>query len=98
MRKKRLTTGETLRKAWDIPAVSGYFHQDATFYEIPTVFPAALCDTKGYVIFSSLDELKHTYGISVDAKVNIPSRLSSIAGYTKSNKPIPKVPDISEFV
>jgi hypothetical protein len=98
MRKPKMTTGKKLRKEWNIPARGVYFHQDGTFYEIPTVFPAALCDMSGYVIFSSLDELKHTVGISVSSKVNITDELSMIAGYTKSHKPIPKEIDISEFV
>ena len=52
-------------------------------------FPAALCDMNGYILFSSLDELKHTDGVSIASKVNIPGGLSQIAGYTKSNAPIP---------
>jgi hypothetical protein len=89
MRKPKLTTGKKLRGAWHIPALRVYFHQDGTFYEVPMAFPAALCDMNGYILFSSLDELKHTDGVSIASKVNIPGGLSQIAGYTKSNAPIP---------
>ena len=89
MRKAKLTTGKKLRGAWSIPAMRVYFHQDGTFYEVPMQFPAALCDTHGYILFKNIEELKNSKSVSVSAKVNILDGISNLAGYIKSNLPIP---------
>lgn len=87
-RRLPAASGDELREKWKIPASQARFHQDSTFYEHLTRFPAALCDRAGYVVFETELEYRSCPQLRIGEKINVPNGISSIPGYVKVDQPI----------
>jgi hypothetical protein len=89
-RRLPLARGADLIRRWKIAARQARFHRDGSWYEGFDRFPAAYCDRNGYVLFSSVDDLRTTLGIRVEpsGQVWVPGGISRITGYRKTDDPI----------
>jgi hypothetical protein len=88
----RHTKGDDIVKEQELPVAQGRFREDGKFYEFPTKFPAALCDSSGYIIFRSEDEMNRSQAIQVSLtesgamKINVSGGISSMTGYREYEK------------
>ena len=83
MRPADKMTGKELKYMWNIAAVQVRYHVGGTFYMPVTKFPAALCDPDGYVVFRDEWAYRHTRGVSVGARINVPGGVSGLPGYVR---------------
>ncbi len=79
----RTNFGKNLKSEWQINALEAFYHQDGKFYMVPTKFPVALCDPKGYVLFISKSEFEATSAISIGKRVNVRRRISRLHRYVQ---------------
>jgi hypothetical protein len=47
----KTNSGENLRRKWKIPALQARNHKEGTFFMPLELFPGALCDSNGYIVF-----------------------------------------------
>ena len=74
--------GRDLRKEWKLDARC-YFHKFGRWYQVPLSFPAALCDPKGYALFSTEDDLKNCSGIKIGVRVHVKGSICELPFYKK---------------
>jgi TnpA family transposase len=77
----RINTGENLRREKNIPARKVYFHKDGTFYENLDIFPGALADTMGYLLFQTEEDYYNSSYLNIGIKTNVPNGISKVPGY-----------------
>ena len=88
MGAKKVITGKRLIRAYAIPAKRAYFSRSSRIYEVPAIFPAALCDPNGYVLLSSHSLLRQSRELRMGAKIVIFGGLKCLKGYTRFAKPV----------
>jgi len=77
---RRTNTADYVTK-WKIDCVSARFSEWGNWYAAVKIFPAALIDSNGYILFESLEKLQKTVGIKLTKQINVPSGISSLKGY-----------------
>ena len=88
MSAKKVITGKRLIRTYAIPARRAYFSRDSKIYEVPAVFPAALCDPHGYVLVDNPRLLKQSQELRMGRKIIIQGGLKCLKGYTWFAKPV----------
>jgi hypothetical protein len=81
-------SGRNLKQEWNIPAVQVHYHHEGTFYMPLTVFPGALADSSGYVIFADKETYKlSSYldhrGSAQNPRVGVNGSISKMPSYVK---------------
>jgi hypothetical protein len=79
---KRIT-GDFLNRRYKLGARHALYHKDGKFYERLTDFPGVLCDSRGFVRYSSLQEFERDSRINIGVKVNVPGSLSGHPRYER---------------
>ena len=75
--------GRQLNEHWSIGARHALFHKDGTWYHQLSMFPGALCDPNGYVLFRSEKEFRDCSKLRLDQDCNVNGHISEIPGYIK---------------
>ena len=52
MARHRITANMLITE-WGVKAEQGYYSKDSKFYNLPSVFPSALFNTSGFILFES---------------------------------------------
>lgn len=89
-------TGAYLRRKWRIPVEQARYRETGNFFMPLKIFPRALCDSNGYVVFETEEEykrhpkLRHGSSQSNPRVWVIPypgSSISGFQGYIKISRP-----------
>jgi len=88
MSQNKVITGKRLIHAYGIPAKRAYFSRTSNVYEVPVIFPAALCDPNGYVLLPNPRLLKQCESLRMGGKIIIFGGLKCLQGYTPFSKPV----------
>jgi 5-methylcytosine-specific restriction enzyme A len=85
---ERTNSGKQLNIEWNVGARDCKYHKDGTFYMGLDIFPGALFDTHGYILFKTEEEYRRcSYLAFTDSingeKINVHQGISSIPGYRK---------------
>lgn len=83
MSGSKTNSGENLRKEWDIPALQARYHKDGTWFMPLECFPAALCDSNGYVVFETQDAYFSSPYVQIGDRVNVRCGISKLQGYVR---------------
>ena len=85
MRKKKIRTnsGRNLKDEWNIAAKHVLYHKDGNYYNHLLLFPAALCDPSGYVLFKDEMEYINSHHLQHGKQLHVPRCISSMPGYIK---------------
>lgn len=78
-------SGKRLKQQWDIPARQVLAHRDGTFFEVPTMFPCALCDADGYILFETESAFRNSSHLKIGKKLNVPGGIHRIPGYLRQH-------------
>jgi hypothetical protein len=89
-RRAPLARGRELVTRWGLPARQARFHRDGYWYDGPNIFPAALCDCRGYILFESEDDFRTTPGVRIEpsGQVWVPGGIATVVGYRRTDDPI----------
>ena len=79
-------SGKCLNEKWNVGARHPLYHCDGTFYECLTIFPGALFDSDGYVLFETEEAYRSCSNLQHGVKLNVPGGISSIRGYVRVTK------------
>ena len=81
------TCGNDLKKKWSIPAKQVRFHRDGHFFQNPTMYPVALSNPSGYIVFENQNALLNCKEIAVSVKTNVlgGKKISSLEGFITAN-------------
>jgi len=80
----RMTRGEVLNRKWNVGARHALYHKDGHFFNNLQIFPGALFDPEGYVIFKTEEDyLKCPYLKIGKEKTNVYKTISAIPGYVR---------------
>jgi hypothetical protein len=79
----RRITGKYLKELWKVDVIHALYHQDGTFYENLHMFPGALFDDNGYVVFKTEHDYSTCRYLDIGQKLNIHQGISSIPGYKR---------------
>lgn len=74
-------SGERLNELWGVGARTAYYHKDSHWYMIPRLFPAALFDPHGYILFRTEQELQNCPYINIGERINVQIRIFQLPGY-----------------
>jgi len=72
-------TANMLITEWGVKAEQGYYSKDSKFYNLPSVFPSALFNTSGFILFESEASFKQ----HIDRKDIVESEGKDIKGRIK---------------
>lgn len=74
---------------WRLPVKQARFHRDGTFFMPPTLFPVALCDVGGYVLFRTVQDYRSNPKLSKQGpRVNLPGGVPSLPEYVRADDPV----------
>jgi hypothetical protein len=73
--------GKSAKELFSIPAKVVYYHRDGTFFMVPNLFPAALADPRGYILFKDEESFFGCSQIGIGQRTNARNGISRIAGY-----------------
>jgi hypothetical protein len=82
-------SGARLQRIWSIPARQTRYHKDGNFYMPLTMWPGALADPAGYVVFQTEEDMKrfspvhYTGRGSHNLRLNVLGGISSLPTYRK---------------
>ena len=79
-------TGRQLNKEWEVGAKHALFHRDGTWYNNLKLFPGALFDPEGYVLFGTEEEYLNNPRVSVGKETNVPKGIFSLPGYVRKRE------------
>lgn len=79
-------SGKQLIRMYDLPVRQARYHKEGTFFERLDLFPGALCDPEGYVIFESESEFENDSEISLGSKVNVHQEIRKHSRYKEFPK------------
>lgn len=85
---EKTNSGDNLNRKWKVGARQARYHKDGTFYMGLNIFPGALFDSDGFILFASEDDYRKCSFLSFTdskngEKVNVHSGIYSIPGYHK---------------
>jgi hypothetical protein len=80
---RRTSSGETLKRAWNIPGRQARHHEGGEFYMPLDEFPAALCDPNGYLLISTATEYLASPYFRIGLRLNLRRPVSRISGYVR---------------
>ena len=78
-------TGKKLKKQWKLNVKHCLYRKTGDWYHILERFPAALCDSYGYVIFDDENDFFNHTSLRIGVEVNVPNGISSIPRYVRVN-------------
>jgi hypothetical protein len=79
--------GDNLQREWNIPARQTRFHKEGIFFMPITMWPGALADDSGYVVFQTEEQLKVCPGVEYrgegtpNVRVGVPGGISTLQDY-----------------
>jgi hypothetical protein len=73
-------SADELSRLFGLEVVQSRYSDWGNFYGLIKLYPCALWDRSGYIIFNNENELKIP-GISVAKRINVPKGISSLNGY-----------------
>lgn len=79
----RQITGKYLKELWGIPAEHTLYSNDGTWYHRLTSFPGALCDSEGYISFSTEREFRDCRFLRINQDVGCRGGIQQIPGYVR---------------
>lgn len=79
----RTNSGARLQRGWKIPARQVRYHKDGTWYMPLKMFPGALCDPDGYVLFESKSEYESSGHLRFGKRLHVPAGVSSLPIYLR---------------
>jgi hypothetical protein len=75
--------GKSAKELFKISAKLVYYHRDGSFFMVPNLFPAALADPSGYILFKNKESFYGCSQLGVGQRTNARNGISRIAGYMK---------------
>ena len=79
----RTGSGRELNRRWGIGASHVLYHKDGTWFNVLERFPGALCDPKGYVLFSTKEQYANSPSLKTGLRTNVPGGISQLPGYVR---------------
>lgn len=76
-------TGKYLNELWGIGAKHALYSHDGGWYHQLTRFPGALCDSEGYILFSTKSEFQKCPNLRIKQDVGCTNGIRSIPGYVR---------------
>jgi len=76
-------TGKFLNQLWSIGAKHSLYMHDGTWYHQLTRFPGALCDSEGYILFSTKDAFERCPFLRIKQDVGCTGGIQQIPGYVR---------------
>ncbi len=73
-----------LNEAWSVGAAQGRYSHDGHWYATLARFPAALFDSRGYVVFATEEEYVSSPHLNIGKQISVPKPgISAIRGYVR---------------
>ena len=76
-------TGEKLNKKWKVGAHHSLYHKDGHWYNNLKLFPGALFDPNGYILFKTKQDYLRCSYLKIGIETNVPKGIWSIPGYIR---------------
>ncbi|MBI4282360.1 MAG: hypothetical protein HY672_02600 [Chloroflexi bacterium] len=76
-------SARVLKERWKVDVPYALYHRDGMFYQNLKVFPGALFDLNGYVIFHTEKEYLGSPYLSIGRKLNVHDGIWKIPGYKR---------------
>ena len=76
-------TGRKLMREWKVDVKQARYHRDGAFFENLTVFPGAMFDPNGYVVFDTQAEYNSTKRLRIGQKLNVPGGIRNLQKYVE---------------
>lgn len=76
-------TGKHLQNLWNIPAKHALYSNNGTWYHQLTSFPGALCDSEGYILFSTEQEFRSCRFLRIKKDVGCRGGIQQIPEYIR---------------
>lgn len=70
-----------LNEVWAIGAAQARYREDGSWYATLSLFPAALIDAHGYVLFASEEDYLDSPHLKIGKQITVPKHISAIPGY-----------------
>jgi len=76
-------SGNKLNREWKVGARHALYHKDGHWYNNLGLFPGALFDPNGYVLFDTEQDYLRCSYLKIGKETNVPKGIWSIPGYVK---------------
>lgn len=83
---KKKITGKKLNNAWNVNAKHALYREDGKWYHHLKLFPGALFDKNGYVVFQTEQDYNSCSYLNHKAELHCSLGISCIPGYVKVTK------------
>ncbi|MFC1692435.1 HNH endonuclease [Candidatus Latescibacterota bacterium] len=78
-----MKTGKKLNQRWKVGAEHALYNEPGCWYHKLKVFPGALFDTKGYIVFKTAEEYLSCPDLQHGKHLNVPKGIAAIPGYVQ---------------
>ncbi len=79
----RRMSGDKLNREWKVGARQALYHKDGHWFNNLNLFPGALFDPNGYILFKTDQEYLKCKYLKIGKETNVPKGIWSIPGYVK---------------